>query len=135
MSKRETAGGAGERVRLDKWLWAARFFKTRTLAQEAIEGGHVKVQGARAKPSHEVKPGERLTITIGEYVWEITVKALSARIEDALAAAAALLEPKARAVNLPGALLKSEAELDDWLARVRERIAKALGDGPVIPKV
>ena len=79
MSKRETAGGAGERVRLDKWLWAARFFKTRTLAQEAIEGGHVKVQGARAKPSHEVKPGERLTITIGEYVWEITVKPLSAR--------------------------------------------------------
>ena len=63
------------------------------------------------------------------------VKALPARIEDALAAAAALLEPKARAVNLPGALLKSEAELDDWLARVRERIAKALGDGPVIPKV
>jgi ribosome-associated heat shock protein Hsp15 len=66
-------------VRLDKWLWAARFFKTRTLAQEAIEGGHVKVQGARTKPSHEVKPGERLTITIGEYVWEITVSALSAR--------------------------------------------------------
>lgn len=79
MNKRETAGGAGERVRLDKWLWAARFFKTRTLAQEAIEGGHVKVQGSRTKPSHEVKPGERLTITIGEYVWEITVSALSAR--------------------------------------------------------
>jgi hypothetical protein len=38
-------------------------------------------------------------------------------------------------VNLPGALLKSEAELDDWLAKVRERIAKSLGDGPVIPKV
>ena len=45
-----------------------------------------------------------------------------------LAAAAALLEPKARAVGLPGALLKSEAELDDWLTKVRERIAKALGD-------
>lgn len=67
--------------------------------------------------------------------WENMVKALPARIEDALAAAAALLEPKARAVNLPGALLKSEAELDDWLAKVRERIAKSLGDGPVIPKV
>jgi hypothetical protein len=67
--------------------------------------------------------------------WENMVKALPARIEDALAAAAALLEPKARAVNLPGALLKSEAELDDWLAKVRERINKSLSDGPVIPKV
>ncbi|WP_366656606.1 BREX system P-loop protein BrxC [Fodinicurvata sp. EGI_FJ10296] len=67
--------------------------------------------------------------------WNNMVKALPARIEDALAAAAALLEPKARAVNLPGALLKNEAELDDWLAKVRERIANTLGDGPVIPKV
>lgn len=67
--------------------------------------------------------------------WENMVKALPARVEDALATAAALLEPKARTVALPGALLKSEIELDDWLAKVRARIAQALGDGPVIPKV
>ena len=67
--------------------------------------------------------------------WENMSKALPARIEDALASAAALLEPKARAVSLPGALLKSETELDKWLGKVRERIAKALAEGPVIPKV
>lgn len=67
--------------------------------------------------------------------WENTVKALPARIDDALAAAAALLEPKARTVSLPGAMVKSEAELDAWLTKVRARMAEALVDGPVIPKV
>ena len=67
--------------------------------------------------------------------WENMSKALPARIEDALASAAALLEPKARAVSLPGTLLKSEEELDEWLGKVRERVLKALTEGPVIPKV
>ena len=67
--------------------------------------------------------------------WENMSKALPARIEDALAAAAAVLEPKARPVSLPGAMLKSEVELDEWLSKVRERVAKALADGPVIPRV
>ncbi|WP_095085237.1 BREX system P-loop protein BrxC [Mesorhizobium sophorae] len=67
--------------------------------------------------------------------WENMSKALPARVDDALAAAAALLEPKARTVNLPGVMMKSEAELDAWLAKVRAKIAEALGDGPVIPKV
>ena len=67
--------------------------------------------------------------------WENMVKALPARIDDALAAAAALLEPKARSVQLPGALVKSEAELDAWLKKVRAQIVGALADGPVIPKV
>ena len=67
--------------------------------------------------------------------WENMTKALLARIEDAVASAAALLEPKARTVALPGALLKSEAELDEWLGEVRLRVAKALAEGPVVPKV
>ena len=62
-------------------------------------------------------------------------KALPARIDDALAAAAALLEPKARTVSLPGAMLKSETEIDEWLTKVRAAIFVALADGPVIPKV
>jgi ribosome-associated heat shock protein Hsp15 len=52
-------------MRLDQWLWAVRLFKTRNLAVEAIKGGHVKVNGAAAKPAHEVKPGERVTARIG----------------------------------------------------------------------
>ena len=67
--------------------------------------------------------------------WENMAKALPARTEDALASAAALHEPKARAVSLPGAMLKSEEELDEWLSRIRERVLKALAEGPVIPKV
>lgn len=68
-----------ERVRLDKWLWAARFFKTRSLASQAVEGGKVKLNGARTKPSKVLKPGDRLLIHIGSYAWDITVLALSER--------------------------------------------------------
>lgn len=64
-------------MRLDKWLWAARFFKTRSLAQAAIAGGKVKLDGERVKPAKEVAPGDGLTIRIGEFEWTVTVKALS----------------------------------------------------------
>ena len=67
--------------------------------------------------------------------WENVVKALPARIDDALTAAAALLEPKAQTVALPGAMVKSEVELDAWLTKVRAKLVEALADGPVIPKV
>ena len=67
--------------------------------------------------------------------WENMSKALLARVEDALASASTLLEPEAHTVPLPGALLKSEEDLDNWLVRVRDRVAEALAEGPVIPKV
>jgi len=65
------------RMRLDKWLWAARFFKTRNLAAEAIKGGKVHVDGHRVKPSKEVGIGSRLEITKEPYTWEITIVALN----------------------------------------------------------
>jgi ribosome-associated heat shock protein Hsp15 len=64
-------------VRLDKWLWAARFFKTRSLAQQAIAAGRVKLDDARVKSSHEIKPGNSLAIRVGDFEWQITVKELS----------------------------------------------------------
>jgi len=64
-------------MRIDKWLWAARFFKTRSLAQAAVAGGKVKVGGERVKPAKEVAIGDQLTIRIGEFEWTVTVKALS----------------------------------------------------------
>jgi ribosome-associated heat shock protein Hsp15 len=66
-------------MRVDKWLWAARFFKTRGLAQEAIAGGRVKFDGDRVKPAHAVKPGDAIEIRIQDYEWKIVVKALSER--------------------------------------------------------
>jgi ribosome-associated heat shock protein Hsp15 len=71
------APSTAESVRLDKWLWCARFFKTRALAQEAVEGGKVRVNDTRVKPSKEVRPGDTVMIHIGEYEWVVTVLALS----------------------------------------------------------
>jgi ribosome-associated heat shock protein Hsp15 len=68
-----------EVTRLDKWLWAARFFKTRKLAIEAISGGKVHVNNQRAKPGKEVKPGTQLSITKDTYRWDITITALSSQ--------------------------------------------------------
>ena len=70
---------ADTRLRLDKWLWAARFYKTRTLAAQAVEAGHVRVGGERVKTAHAVRAGERVSIRKSGYVWEVTVTALSDR--------------------------------------------------------
>jgi len=64
-------------MRLDKWLWAARFFKTRSLAQQAIAAGRIKLNEARVKSSHDLKSGDALAIRIGDFEWQITVKELS----------------------------------------------------------
>lgn len=68
-----------ERVRIDKWLWAARFFKTRSLAALAVDGGRVKLNTLRVKPAKEVKVGDALVIHVGECEWVVTVLALSER--------------------------------------------------------
>lgn len=66
-------------MRIDKWLWAARFFKSRGLAHAAVGGGKVKVHGERVKPSKEVRVGDEIEIRIGEYEWRVTVRGLSDR--------------------------------------------------------
>ena len=64
-------------LRIDKWLWAARFYKTRGLAQEAIEAGRVRVAGERVKPAKEIRVGDAVEVGVGELVWKLEVRALS----------------------------------------------------------
>ncbi len=66
-------------ARVDKWLWTARFFKTRSLAAEAVAGGKVRVNGERAKPARTVRPGDELRIHIGPYEHVIRVRGVAAR--------------------------------------------------------
>ena len=64
---------------MDKWLWAARFFKTRSLAQQAVAGGRVQLNGERTKRAHEVRIGDSIAVRVGDWRWEVIVKALSER--------------------------------------------------------
>jgi ribosome-associated heat shock protein Hsp15 len=83
-------------VRVDKWLWAARFFKTRALAAEAVEGGRVEVNGAKVKRARPVRPGDTVRIRLGPYEHVVRVRALSERRGPA-AQAALLYEEDAAA--------------------------------------
>src|SRR5262245_6960847 len=66
-----------EPTRIDKWLWAARFFKTRSLAAEAVTGGKIDVNGARPKPSRIMRIGDQLSIRRGPYEWTVVVRGLA----------------------------------------------------------
>lgn len=75
MQEAESAG----HIRIDKWLWAARVFKTRSLAAEAVEGGKVHLNGARTKPGKTIRIGDEIRIRRGPYEWVVIVRDLSLR--------------------------------------------------------
>ena len=91
-----------DKIRLDKWLWAARFFKTRALAKEAIEGGKVHCQGERCKPGKEPKIGDELSIRQGFDERRVKVEALSAVRRGAA-------EAQALYTETPDSVLKRES--------------------------
>ena len=70
---------AEDKVRIDKWLWAARFFKTRSLAAEAVEGGKVELNGERVKRAKNVQQGDEVSVRLGPYEHVVVVRALSER--------------------------------------------------------
>jgi ribosome-associated heat shock protein Hsp15 len=92
---RMSEGDREDRVRLDKWLWAARFYKTRALASEAIGGGKVQVNGDRAKRARPLQVGDEVRIRQGVYEYQVAVRALSARRGPASEAAELYLETEA----------------------------------------
>jgi ribosome-associated heat shock protein Hsp15 len=96
-----------EQVRIDKWLWAARFFKTRTAASEAVLGGRVSVNGVRAKPSKEIKPKDTVELRLGHLQWTVIVRALADKRGPA-SVAAALYE------ETPESLAERERRSLEW---------------------
>ena len=103
-----------ERVRVDKWLWAARFFKTRSAATDAVAGGHVQVGGERVKPAKEIQVGDRLEIRRGEIRWTVLVTELADRRGSASVAATLYDET-------PESIASRERE------RAERRVARPLG--------
>jgi ribosome-associated heat shock protein Hsp15 len=77
-----------DRVRVDKWLWAARFFKTRSAATDAVQGGRVHLNEVRVKPSKEIAVGDSLEIRVGQLQWNVVVRGLSDKRGPASVAAA-----------------------------------------------
>lgn len=66
-------------LRIDKWLWAARFYKTRQLAAEAVSGGKVHVNGQRCKPGKDVRVGDKITLSKDQYTWALQITGLNAQ--------------------------------------------------------
>jgi ribosome-associated heat shock protein Hsp15 len=107
-----------EPVRIDKWLWAARFYKTRALAAEAVKGGHVQVGGTRVKPSKAVRVGDLVEITIGQTRRTVEVRALSDRRGPAPVAVTLYEEtPESRAARERAAELRRLAPRIDPVVR------------------
>ena len=88
------SGNTTQKVRLDKWLWAARFFKTRSLAADAVGGGKISVNGDHVKPAKLIQPGDEVSIRLGPFEHVVDVRALSERRGPA-SVAATLYEERA----------------------------------------
>jgi len=123
-----------EATRLDVWLWAARFFKTRSVAKHAVETGKVDVGGQRAKSSRAVRVGDVLVITRGEETYEVEVRGVSDQRGPAPVAQALYLESDASRQKREAALALRRAERTGYQApqskpdKRARRLIRALGD-------
>jgi ribosome-associated heat shock protein Hsp15 len=126
--------GSGSSVRLDQWLWAARFFRTRALARQAVESGKVDAAGQRAKPARPVRVGDTLRITRGEETFEILVTQVSAARGPASVAQTLYVEDDASRSRREAARAARAAERAGYRApegkpdKRARRLIRALGD-------
>lgn len=102
-----------EAIRLDKWLWTARFFKTRKLAGDAVSGGKVQVNNQRVKPGKEVRPGAVLTINKDNYRWDIRIIAIAGQRRSAKEAVL-LYEESAESLARRQQQLIEQREQREW---------------------
>ncbi len=129
-----TAPDAVNGVRLDLWLWAARFFKNRTLSRQAIETGKIEVDGQRPKVSRTVRAGDVLRVTRGEETFELTVLALASKRGSAMAAQTLYCESEAsKAAREEARALRAAARVGYEAPRTKpdkraRRLIRALGD-------
>lgn len=107
-------------VRLDKWLWSVRFFKTRTLASDAVSSGKVTVNGSKAKPSRPISVGQRVEVRKGPYVFDVIVDQLVEKRVGAKVAAETYTES---AESVEKRLELQEKLRDDRIASRGERLA------------
>lgn len=130
-------GMGSAKLRIDKWLWAARFFKTRSLAKTAIEGGKVQLDGQRVKVSKEVSIGDRLTVRQGWDEREIIVRALSDQRKGApiaqtlyeeTEASIAKREREAAARRAAGSLARPDHRPDKYARRQLTKLRRELED-------
>lgn len=105
-----------DRQRIDRWLWCARFFKTRSVAAQAVSGGKVHLNGERVKPAHAVRVGDRIGVVIGGTLAEFDVVALPVRRGPAIEAQACYREP---AVSIERRMKHREAQRLADLSRPR----------------
>jgi ribosome-associated heat shock protein Hsp15 len=121
-------------VRLDQWLWAARFFKTRSLARAAVDTGKVELGGQRAKPARSVRVGDALRVVRGEETFEIEVRALSDRRGSASVAQGLYVESEASRMRRESERATRAAERAGYQApeakpdKRARRLIRALGD-------
>ena len=123
-----------ERARIDKWLWAARFYKTRSLAKQAVETGRVEVDGQARKPSASLRAGAALRIVRGEETFEVVVLALSAQRGSAAIAQALYRETDASRAAREAERARRRAEANGYRPpagkpdKRARRLIRALGD-------
>jgi ribosome-associated heat shock protein Hsp15 len=121
-------------VRLDQWLWAARFFKTRSLARQAVDTGKVEIGGQRAKPARNVRVGDALRVARGEETFEVEVRALGDRRGPASVARALYAESEASRLRREAERATRAAERAGYRApdakpdKRARRLIRALGD-------
>jgi ribosome-associated heat shock protein Hsp15 len=120
--------------RIDAWLWAARFFKTRALAKQAVERGRVTLAGATLKPSHALKPGDALRIKRGDETFEVEVTGLAHKRGSAVVAQALYRESEASIKAREAARERRRAERAGYQPPPKRpdkrarRLIRALGD-------